>query len=139
MMNTIVRGLMILVSIMLLSSLHVYAADIKHGVTHISQQELAVKLKNANVVLIDIRTQSEVDKGFIPGATHIPLAQIQNNISLLDDYANKELIFYCHSGVRVRKLTDYLQKIDHSSKESLYHLKGDMRAWRARGNEIQIQ
>jgi len=139
MINQIKQTLVLsFVVIFLNSFISVHAADIKDGVTHISQQELETKLQDPNTVLIDIRTKREVDQGIIPGAKHIPLADIKNNISLLDEYADKDLIFYCHTGVRVRKLTDYLQEIDHSSKDNLHHLKGDMRGWRGRGNEVEI-
>lgn len=139
MISSIKHNLLRFFFVIFLGTFDVYAADIENGVTHINQQELEAKLNDSNTVLIDIRTQEEVEQGFIPGAKHIPLAQIKNNISLLDEYADKDLIFYCHSGTRVRKLTDYLQEIDHSSKDSLHHLKGDMRAWRARGNEVQTE
>jgi len=108
-------------------------------VTHISQEELAEKRKDPNTVLIDIRTQKEVDDGFIPGAIHIPITGIMSNVSLLDEHLGKDLVFYCHSGVRAKRLTDYLQDIKHPSQDKLYHLKGDMRAWRANGNDVQMK
>lgn len=112
------------------------AADVRDGVTHIDQKELAEKIKGTNSVLIDIRTQGEVDDGFIPGAKHIPITELMKNSSLLDEYKGKDLIFYCHTGVRAKRLTDFLQDKNHSSKDQLYHLKGDWRAWQASGNEV---
>ena len=112
------------------------AADFKNGVTHINQQELIEKLKSPNTVLIDIRSQEEVDDGYIPGAVHVPITEVMKDISLLDEHLNKDIIFYCHVGTRVRALTDYLLDIGHPSKDKLYHLKGDIRAWRARGKKL---
>ena len=108
-------------------------------VTHISQEELAEKRKDPNTVLIDIRTQREVDDGFIPGAVHIPITDIMRNASLLDEHQGKDLVFYCHSGVRAKRLTDHLLDIKHPSQDKLYHLKGDMKAWREKGNDVQMK
>ena len=138
-MKSFFKQSLLLSLLLAISSVTTYAADYYDGVTHISAQELAEKLKNPNAVLIDIRRQDEVDRGYIAGAVHIPITGIMKDISLLDEHVGKDLIFYCHVGVRVNILTDFLQKIDHPSKDKLYHLKGDMRAWRAEGNEVLIK
>lgn len=122
--------------VMCLSFTGSYAADFQNGVTHISQAEMIEKLKNPNSVLIDIRRQDELDEGYIEGAVHVPITEVVKDISLLDKYLDKDLIFYCHVGVRVRYLTDFLQDIGHPSKNRLFHLKGDMQAWRAKGNKV---
>jgi len=106
-------------------------------VTHINQQELAEKMKESSSVLIDIRTLAEVRRGVIPGSIHVPITEIQRDPSVLDEYLGKDLVFYCHSGVRVNALTEYLQLLDHPSKEKLFHLKGDYSEWTKNGNEIE--
>jgi len=115
---------------------NVNAADYVNGVTHLNQTELVEKLKDPNAVLIDIRTQAELNEGYIAGAVHLPISEIANDLSLLDPYLNKDLIFYCHVGSRVNALTNYLQNIGHPSKGNLFHLKGDIRAWKARGKPL---
>ena len=112
------------------------AAEYEDGVTHLSQSEFLQKKGQADTVVIDIRKPYEIRNGFIPGATQIEFEQLLANPSLLDEYQDKDLVFYCHSGGRVRKLTEYLQNINHDSVERLFHLKGDMRAWRARQHPI---
>lgn len=138
-MNKMIKQILLISMLMSLSFTSAYTADFKNGVTHINHQELAEKIKDPNVILIDIRTKEEVNEGFIAGAVHIPITGIAKDISLLDEYIGKDLVFYCHVGARVRSLTDHLQRIDHPSKDKLYHLKGDMRAWRARGNKVQTK
>lgn len=105
-------------------------------VTHLSQQAFKEKIggKSANVAIIDIRTPREFSQGRVPGAINIPHDQILQNISLLDKYSDKEIVFYCHSGVRVERVTDYLGNINYSK---VYHLKGDYRAWRANSQAIE--
>jgi len=41
-------------------------------------------------------------------------------------------VLYCHSGVRVGKVTDVLSKL----RGDVYHIKGDYRAWRANGQTL---
>ena len=48
-------------------------AQVKGEVNEMSMEELKEKLdRNADLVLIDVREQDEVDQGVIVGATHIP-------------------------------------------------------------------
>ena len=136
-MKNILKQSFLLTFIMSFILLGACAADADGGVTHISQQALAVKSQDPNTVLIDIRSQAEVNGGIIPGAVHVPITAIMKDISLLDGYIGKDLVFYCHSGVRAKRLTDYLEDIGHPSKSQLFHLKGDMQAWRASGHPIQ--
>ena len=140
-MNKIMKfGLMATV-VMSLVFIGLYAADDKtnktEGVTHISQQELAVLSKDPNTVLIDIRTQGEVNNGAIPGSIHLSITRIVQDTSLLDEYKGKDLVFYCHTGVRVKRLTDYLQATNHQSKENLHHLKGDWNGWAKSGKPVK--
>ena len=135
-MKTLFKQSLFLALILSISTLGAHAADFKNGVTHINQKELKEKLQDPNSVLIDIRTLEEVNEGYIEGAVHVPITQVMRDISLLDPYIDKDLVFYCHVGTRVNVLTNFLQNIGHPSKDKLYHLKGDIRAWKARGNKL---
>ena len=140
-MNKIMKfGLMATV-VMSLVFIGLYAAEDKvgeaAGVTHISQQELMELSKDENTVLIDIRTQGEVNNGAIPGSVHLPITRIVQDTSLLDQYKGKDLVFYCHTGVRVKRLTDYLLATNHESKNNLHHLKGDWHGWAQSGNPVK--
>lgn len=147
MKSSVIKFLIVSVTLIFISTGVLHSAEVKDGVTHISQAEFQKKTsqsggsvndkKLAESVVIDIRTSEEYNRGHIKGAKHIPLASILGNTSLLDKYQNKDLIFYCHSGVRVKRLTDYLQEKESSKKIRLFHLKGDMRAWIGRGLPVE--
>ena len=113
-----------------------YAAEFKNGVTHINQAEFIEKVKEPNVVVIDVRTKREYEKGHIPGAINHPHKSILKDSSVLDQYKGKAIIFHCHTGVRAKIVTDYVRgsKIEESR---LFHLKGDYRAWRAKNLPIK--
>lgn len=49
-------------------------------------------------VLLDVREPGEQDRGIIKGAIKIPLHTLRNHLNELD--TNKEMIVYCHSGLR---------------------------------------
>lgn len=113
-------------------SASVSAAEFKDGVTHLTQDEFMSKSKEPNVVVIDVRTIREYRSGHIENAINHPHKNILKNVTLLDQYVGKELIFYCHSGIRVKIITDYVRETKYVKNAKLFHLKGDMRAWRAR-------
>ncbi|MGH1428567.1 MAG: rhodanese-like domain-containing protein [Arenicella sp.] len=118
---------------LMFSAMSISAAEFKDGVTHLSQKEFMEKVKEPNVVVIDVRTVREYRRGFIEGAINHPHKTILKDVTILDQYVGKDLIFYCHSGVRAKILTDYVRETKKVKDARLFHLKGDTRAWRARG------
>ena len=64
----------------------------------ITPAELAEKLADANLQLIDVRNPKEWEEGTIQGAITIPLDQLRNHLNELDP--NKETVVYCRSGQR---------------------------------------
>ena len=60
--------------------------------------EMESALGAAPVQLVDIRNAGEVADGMIPGATHIPLAQLATRASELD--ASAPVVVYCAGGWR---------------------------------------
>ena len=147
-----IRFLIVSVFFMVMGTRVLHSAEMRDDVTHLSQEEFQQKIVQAgsvahgsteNVselvesVVIDIRTSDEFNRGHIKGAKHIPLASLLAKASLLDQYQDKDLIFYCHSGARVKRLTDYLQVKENPNQSRLFHLKGDMRAWIGRGLPVE--
>ena len=49
-------------------------------------------------LLVDVREEEELAEGMIPGALHIPLAQLRNRANQLPK--DQKIYVYCHSGVR---------------------------------------
>ena len=107
-------------------------------VTPVSQTELSQLLTEPNFsdkyVLIDVRTPVEYRMGKIKTAVNIPHYDIINNVALLDPYKDKEMILYCHSGVRVGKVTRLLTTLNYSN---LSHLEGDMSAWKSNKKPVE--
>ena len=79
--------------------------------------------------LLDVRTSIEVSKAKIAiNSIHIPMNEIP--IKMSDLNKNDDIIVYCKSGVRSKKVCDYL--IDNNFK-NIRNLEGGILAW---ANEI---
>ena len=66
------------------------------------------KIKQGEVVLIDVREKHEYEFCKIKGSLHIPMNEIPQKISELNPKEKYAII--CHSGVRSEMVTNYLNK-----------------------------
>ena len=114
-------------------SIRLYAANIEH----INQQELIKLQEDENTLLLDVRTAREYRRGHIPNAVNITHSDIINNPELLKQFEGKNVVMYCHSGVRVNYANKALQQSGLADKVKLFHLKGDFRGWQGKGNPIE--
>jgi hydroxyacylglutathione hydrolase len=65
----------------------------QHMSERIRIPDLEKKLKGGKLVLVDVRDASEIKEGgAIPGAIHIPMAQIEKRMGELPK--NAEIVFY---------------------------------------------
>jgi rhodanese-related sulfurtransferase len=65
----------------------------QHMSERIPIPELQAKLETGKLVLVDVRDASEIkESGAIPGAIHVPLAQIEKRMGELP--RNAEIVFY---------------------------------------------
>lgn len=76
--------------------------------------------------VLDVREQDEWDDGHIPGALHIPMADLPTRIDELPDAA---LLVVCRSGARSARVVAWLE---HSGVEAR-NLDDGMKAWLAAG------
>ncbi|XP_029917128.1 thiosulfate:glutathione sulfurtransferase [Myripristis murdjan] len=94
----------------------------------ISYEDLKVLLeKGQSLLLVDVRSQEEVDKGRIPGSIHIPVDAVGNALAL-DPAEFKatygvtkppldapELVFHCQMGRRGGLATDTARELGYKS------------------------
>lgn len=62
---------------------------------------------NEDLNIIDVREDFEVENGMIPGAVHIPLGSIPENVDELDK--SKAYIVVCKGGVRSANACEFLE------------------------------
>ena len=75
-----------------------------------STSEVAEKLHDTSIVLLDVRTNEERNQSAIPGSLHIPLGNIPEKLKILEKHKQKEIICFCRSGSRSMKAALILQK-----------------------------
>ena len=55
-------------------------------------------------VFLDVREQQEFDCASLPGSTLIPMSEIQERVTELEQHKEDEIIVFCHAGVRSRQV-----------------------------------
>jgi rhodanese-related sulfurtransferase len=86
---------------------HDYLGD---DVEQIGRDELIARLRDGDVVLIDVRPREEFEAGHIQGARSIPLEELQDRLAELP--ADREIVAYCrgpfcaYAHDAVRRLND---------------------------------
>lgn len=94
-------------------------------IKEITTAELEEKLnKGENIELVDVRENEEVAQGMIPGAKHIRMNDIPENLNYFSK--DKEYIFICRSGMRSENVCHYLQ--DQGFK--VVNMVGGMLNWK---------
>jgi len=95
----------------------------------ISVEELKARLDGGERPrMIDVREEDEVAHGMIPGAQHLPLGQIPQQLAAIPK--NEEVIFICRSGYRSDQACQYLSAQGY---EGVTNMIGGMLAWNQLG------
>jgi adenylyltransferase/sulfurtransferase len=94
---------------------------------HITPAELKARWDRGDrPFLLDVREPSEYDIVHLPDATLVPLGELVRRVQELDP--DREMIVYCHVGVRSMKVVAYLR---HAGFARARNLRGGIDAWRA--------
>lgn len=76
--------------------------------------------------LLDVRRMEEFALVNLPGARLIPLHELPARLDELDDWKDREVVVYCHHGIRSRQAIGFLEQ---SGFVSLVNLTGGIDAW----------
>jgi rhodanese-related sulfurtransferase len=95
------------------------------GIPNYSAAEVNSKMKDKNVVLLDVRTDFERKNRHIKGSLHIPLNEIGSRAAELDKHKSREIICYCQSGSRSNSAAIKLKQLGFQSANMI----GGMSAW----------
>lgn len=104
--------------------------------TNIAPDKLVERLeqKDADLVVLDVRTPEEFAAGHVPGAVNIPHDQLPNRIAEITNAKNKDVVVYCRSGKRAAMAQDTLAA--HGFKRVL-HLEGDILKWQEEKRPVE--
>ncbi|WP_178987757.1 rhodanese-like domain-containing protein [Winogradskyella schleiferi] len=94
----------------------------------LSQDDWAKQLeKDTNAVVLDVRTQEEVDEGIIPNAIHLDIYKGQAFVDELEELdKTKNYYVYCRSGGRSGQACGIMNQLGF---DNAYNLKGGFMQW----------
>ena len=95
----------------------------------LSQQDWVSNLNSdSKSMILDVRTDAEVEEGMIPEAKHLDIHQGQDFISALEklDKTNSYYV-YCRSGARSGQACSIMQQMGF---EKAYNLLGGFNDWK---------
>lgn len=86
------------------------------------------------ILLVDVREESEWGRGHLPGAVHLGKGIIERDIEQRVPDTDTKLILYCGGGFRSALSADNLQKMGYSNVESM---DGGWKGWLEAGFPTQ--
>ena len=82
-------------------------------------------VEQGNVFLLDVRTGSETSSGMLPGATHIPITDLEERFRELPS-DGQAILIYCASGGRSAAACELLSR---EGFDELSNLAGGISSW----------
>ncbi|HET9407090.1 MAG TPA: rhodanese-like domain-containing protein [Candidatus Sulfotelmatobacter sp.] len=105
--------------------------DAKTRVRETTVDEIKSRLdRKANLLLVDVREESEFAKDHLPGAIHLGKGVIERDIEHRVPDLSAEIVLYCGGGFRSALAADNLQKMGYTNVISM---DGGIREWREKG------
>ena len=80
------------------------------------------------MLILDVRSPGEYERGHVPGAINIPHNQVENRLPEIIEYKDQTVVVYCRSGRRAGMAESVLEA---SGFTQLKHLEGDWLGWEA--------
>lgn len=93
-----------------------------------------IDAKDSSLIILDVRTPEEYAAGHVPGAINIPYTHLPARISELPGAADKDIVFYCVTGVRAERA---VSRFRENGFTRLLHLDGDMTQWREKQRPVE--
>ncbi|WP_456413930.1 rhodanese-like domain-containing protein [Thiolapillus sp.] len=103
-------------------------------IKEIDASELKKRLDaGEDIVLLDIRSDAEVQQGVLPTAEHLAMHLIP--LKIQDLPKDKEIVLYCRSGARSYHACAFLAQ---QGVDNTYNLRGGIMDWARNGYEITM-
>lgn len=130
------RGWLIAAGILVLALVAIFAVMQLNAPSETAQAALPSEISVAQAhaeyqsgtLMLDVRTQEEWDQVHIPGATFIPLDQLESRLSELP--RDQEIVVYCRSGNRSQTGRDILLNAGFTQVTSM---AGGINQWSSAG------
>ena len=101
--------------------------DAKSHIREMTVHEVKKQLDDrANIILVDVREESEWARGHLPGAVHLCKGIIERDVEQCYPDNAAPLVLYCGGGFRSALAADNLQKMGYTNVVSM---DGGWRGW----------
>jgi len=111
--------------------------DAKKRISETNVEEVKIKLDRGDkFYLVDVREESEWNKGHITNAIYIGKGVIERDIGKKIDNTEADIILYCGGGFRSALAADNLQKMGYSKVSSM---DGGYSGWVKAGYPTETQ
>lgn len=98
---------------------------------NITATELQAMLGEGQIRLVDVRTDAEVARGYIKGATKLPLHLLPMRLAEFD--RNATIVFYCQMGGRSAQAAAFAANQGYGS---VFNLHGGILGWAQSGQPV---
>lgn len=105
-----------------------------NGVANLNPHEFEARLKEKEVVVLDVRTPEEFSTGHIKGAVNIDFLASDFNQKLTNLDKNKSYLVYCASGGRSAAACKLMMKLGFLK---CYNLQGGITGWKRAGKPVE--
>ena len=79
-----------------------------------------------NLIILDVRTQSEYNEGHLENAVLIPVTELESRIEEISQHKDSEIIVYCKIGGRSAQASSIL---DSNNFTKVFNVLGGIAAW----------
>ena len=109
--------------------------QIRRQVEEVDPAEVSEHIGNG-IVLIDVRESDEWDRGYIPGAVHVPRSYLETRIEGAVADRDARVILYCASGSRSAIAAHILE--DMLGYTNVASMTGGITLWKDRGYKVEV-
>ena len=88
-----------------------------------------------NIMILDVRTKEEYDKGHIHGSVHLPVDDVEEMAEAILTDKNATIYTQCKSGVRSARAAETLLRKGY---RNVKNMKGGILAWQGAGYPIEV-
>lgn len=105
-----------------------YKAPVGAQYKEVDAKQAMDLIKKNDPLILDVRTPNEYYSGHIENAVLIPLQQLSDRLSEIEDYKDRVVLLYCRTGNRSTVAAEIL--IQNGFKK-LYNLSNGIKEWKA--------
>lgn len=84
--------------------------------------------------ILDVRTEEERKRGYIPGSVHIYVGQVPDRLAELPKDKETLILVYCNSGSISMVVTAYLRALGYKNVKNIAH---GFKGWLDAGLEVE--